>query len=91
MGTVRRKIVAVDVVAAIMQWPGLYEDPGGKRFQGMPVSQVPSQLRSCGWRGVPRYDQHDIRDMGLEVRTARYVGGVHPKRFCEVVVAKEVP
>jgi hypothetical protein len=84
----RKKIDAADVVAAIMQWPGLYEDPEGKRFQGMPVSQVPSQLRSCGWRNVPRYDRHDFEDMGLTVCTARYIGGARPKRFCEVVVAR---
>lgn len=87
MSTVRRKITAEDVVIAIMRWPGLYEDPAGNRFQGMPVSQVPTQLRDCGWRNVQRYDRHYFRDLGLEVRRARYVGGVRPKRFCDVVVA----
>lgn len=77
---------ADDVRKAIMKWPGLYEDETGNQFLGMPVSQVPSQLIQCGWRNVSHLDQYDFKALGLEIRTARYVGGVHKKRFCEVVV-----
>jgi hypothetical protein len=77
------------VIDAIMQWPGLYETPNGKRFFGMPVSEVPKQLRECGWRRVPRMDTYYLANLGLEIVTARYVGGVHPKRFCDVVIAAD--
>ncbi len=77
------------ICAAILQWPGLYETPEGRRFAGMPVSQVPSQLRDCGWRRVSHLDEHDFKKMGLEMVDARYVGGVRPKRFCRVVVARD--
>ena len=77
------------VVKAIMEWPGRYEDENGNIFEGMPVSQVPSQLRDCRWRNVSHLDASDFRKMGLEIVTARYVGGVKKKRFCRVVVAKQ--
>ena len=77
-----------DVVRAIMQWPGRYETQAGVRFSGMPVSEVPKQLRACGWRNVSHLDQSDFIAMGLKVVTARYIGGARPKRFCDVVVAK---
>ena len=76
------------IVKAIMVWPGSYETETGRRVLGMPVSQVPSQLRQCGWRNVSSLDETDFRKMGLEIVTARYVGGARPKRFCVVVVAK---
>lgn len=85
----KRTLTASDVIAAIMKWPGLYEDENGRRFQAMPVSQIPSQLVSCGWRRVSHLNHaSDYTSMGLQVVTARYVGGVHAKRFCSVVVAK---
>lgn len=77
-----------DVISAILRWPGLYETDAGARFHGMPVSEVPKQLRDCGWRNVSSLDEHDLRKIGLSIVTARYVGGVSPKRFCRVVVAK---
>lgn len=82
------QLTAETVRAAIMKWPGLYEARDGTKFKGMPVSQVPSQLVQCGWRNVSRLDEHDFRKMGLMVEEARYVGGAHPKRFCQVVVAE---
>jgi hypothetical protein len=80
-------LTAENVKKAIMEWPGLYETAEGRRFQGMPVSQIPSQLVACRWRNVSRLDEFDLRDMGLEIVTARYVGGAHAKKFCRVVVA----
>lgn len=82
-------IKAEDVHAAIMRWPGHYETKDGHKFQGMPVSQVPRQLIDCGWRNVSHLDASDFMMMGLEIVTARYIGGARPKRFCDVVVAKE--
>lgn len=76
-----------DVVSSIMQWPRPYETKDGKIFLGMPVSQVPSQLVQCGWRRVSRLDRDDFEKLGLKIVTARYVGGVRPKKFCDVVVA----
>ncbi len=82
----------LQVETAIAKWPGLYQDQTGNLFYGMPVSQVPSQLRECGWKNVSRLDESDFRKMGLEILTARYVGGVkpyvdrvRPKQFCRVV------
>lgn len=72
---------------AILKWPGRYETEDGRIFQGMPVSQTPSQLVDCGWRNVSRLDRSDFERMGLEVVRARYVGGARPKRFCDVIVA----
>jgi hypothetical protein len=83
-----RRLDATAVRAAILQWPGLYETEAGERYQAMPVSQVPSQLRDCGWKNVPRFDKSDFRRMGLKIVTARYIGGARPKRFCDVVVAR---
>lgn len=85
------KLNAAVVRSAILQWPGLYETPEGRRFAGMPVSQVPSQLRTCGWRNVSHLDEHSFgpRGLGLEIVDARYVGGARPKKFCRVVVAQE--
>jgi hypothetical protein len=80
-------ITKEDVVAAILKWPGLYQRYDGTTFKGMPVSQVPAQLIQNGWRRVSRLDESDFRKMGLEIVTARYVGGARPKRFCAVVVA----
>jgi len=82
-------ITKTDIIEAIEKWPGLYETSTGRRFRGMPVSQISAQLRECGWRCVPFYDSYEVRKLGLEVVEARYVGGVHPKRFCLVVVLKE--
>jgi len=76
------------VVKAILSWPGLYETKEGRKFMGMPVSQVPSQLIQSGWRNVSRLDGYDFKRLGLEIVEARYVGGVRPKKFCQVVVAK---
>ena len=76
------------VIEAIMKWPGRYEAKDGTIFLGMPVSQVPSQLRDCGWRNVSNLDGCDLMKMGLKIVTARYVGGVRAKRFCDVVVGK---
>ena len=78
------------VIEAICKWPGRYQTYDGREFAGMPVSQVPSQLRDCGWRNVSRLDRSDFQALGLEVVQARYVGGARPKRFCDVVVAKEL-
>ncbi len=85
------KLNADVVRSAILQWPGLYETPDGRRFAGMPVSQVPKQLRECGWRNTSNLDEHSFgsRGLGLEIVDARYVGGASPKRFCRVVVAQE--
>jgi hypothetical protein len=80
-------LTADDVRSAVLRWPGLYEDPLGRRFMGMPVSQAPKQLIECGWRNVSRLDKCDFEKMGLEIVTARYVGGVKPKKFCDVIVA----
>lgn len=85
------KLNATIVRSAILQRPGLYETPEGRRFAGMPVSQVPSQLRTCGWRNVSHLDECSLgpRGLGLEIVNARYVGGTCPKQFCRVVVAQE--
>lgn len=82
------KLTKDQVQSAIMRWPGWYETESGERFQGMPVSQLPKQLIDCGWRNVSRLDRSDFRALGLEVVSARYVGGARPKRFCDVVIAQ---
>lgn len=81
------KLTKEEVKKAIMAWPGRYETEDGTDFLGMPVSQVPSQLVDQGWRNVSRLDEFDFKAMGLEIVTARYVGGASKKRFCRVIVA----
>jgi hypothetical protein len=85
-----RTLDKAEVIGAILEWPGLYETEGGDLLLGMPVSQVPSQLINCHWRNVSRIDESDLKRMGLEIVTARYVGGCSPKRFCRVAVAERV-
>lgn len=79
-----------DVIQAILAWPGLYETAEGRLFQGAPVSEVPTRLREARWRNVSRLDRFDLKHLGLEIVEARYVGGARPKRFCDVVVARDV-
>lgn len=79
------------VIKAILEWPCRYETEDGIIFLGLPVSQVPAQLICCGWKNVSRLDTSDFMKLGLEVVTARYVGGVRPKKFCRVVVAQVKP
>lgn len=78
---------AEDVRKAIMAWPGLYETKKGFKFKGLPVSEVPACLRDAGWKNVSRLDASDLKKLGLKIVTARYIGGVRPKKFCLVVVA----
>ncbi len=80
-------LTAQKVIDAIMKWPGLYQTESGISFLGMPVSQVPSQLVGCGWRNVSGLRESDLQQLGLEIATARYIGGARAKRFCRVVVA----
>lgn len=84
-------ITKQDVVKAILAWPGRYETRGGRQFLGTPVSEVPARLRDARWRNVSHLDSSDFQKLGLEVVEARYIGGVHPKKFCQVVVAGQVP
>ena len=79
---------AAAVKEAIMAWPGHYQKFDGTEFLGMPVSEVPSQLVSRGWRRVSSLKKSDFEKMGLEIVEARYVGGARAKKFCSVVVAK---
>ena len=81
------KLTSDAVKAAILQWPGRYQSQQGAEFLGCPVSEVPARLRDAGWRNVSRVDESELQRLGLSVVTARYVGGVRPKRFCAVVVA----
>jgi hypothetical protein len=77
-----------EIRKAIMAWPGLYESRDGVQFFGMPVSQIPAQLRAEGWRNVAQFnDRRTLEKMGLMIEEARYVGGVRPKSFCNVVIA----
>lgn len=76
-----------EVERCVMTWPKLYETEDGSKFQGAPVSEVPARLRDNGWKNVSRFDEFDLKKMGVKIVTARYVGGVRPKRFCRVVVA----
>lgn len=80
-------LTAQAVKDAIMKWPGLYETEDGLKFKGSPVSEVPTRLREARWRNVSHLDASDFEAMGLEIVRARYIGGAHPKRFCDVVVA----
>lgn len=66
-------------------WP--YETEQGDRFIGCPVSQLPVLLREVGWKNVSRdySDYYALRDFGMTILTARYVGGARPKRFVHVV------
>ncbi len=68
----------------------LYETRQGELFCGCPVSQLPAVLRAAGWRNVGRdySDVYALKDHGLKTVIARYRGGVRPKRFCDVVVAR---
>lgn len=74
------------IIQAVLAWPCSYETEAGDKFIGCPVSEIPKRLREEGWRNVPRLDRHDLQKLGLTIVTARYVGGVRPKRFCDVVV-----
>jgi hypothetical protein len=76
------------IIKAVLNWPGRYQTEAGGKFWGMPVSEVPKQLRETGWRNVSHLDEYDLKKLGCVIVTARYVGGVHPKRFCRVVVAR---
>lgn len=83
------QLTAEAVKAAIMKWPGRYETEEGRQIWGVPVSGLATALREAGWRNVPPFDSYECKKMGLEVVSARYVGGARPKRFCEGVVAAE--
>jgi hypothetical protein len=79
-----------DVTKACLKWPGLYEDRDGRRFKGTPCSEVPTRLVDDGWKRVSQYrDPYDLKQLGLTVVTARYVGGARPARFCKVVDLEE--
>lgn len=67
-----KQLTAQEIKKAILAWPGLYQTPSGAKFRGMPVSQVPGQLVSCGWRNVSHLDQHDLKKLGLVIVEARY-------------------
>jgi hypothetical protein len=55
---------------------------------GSPVSEVPLRLRENRWRNVSHIiNCRDLTKLGCQVTQARYVGGVRPKQFCNVVVA----
>jgi hypothetical protein len=84
-------ITANDIRKAILGWPGLYEARDGKQYLACPVSQIPGRLRDERWRNVGRdfSDSRFLQKMGLQVIEARYIGGVHAKKFCDVVVAKD--
>lgn len=80
------------ILAALLKggcWHYLTE--GGMEFIGCPVSRVPNVMRKAGWRHLGRHwsDRSTLKEYGLTVVTARYVGGVRPKRFCDVVVVKD--
>ena len=82
-----------EIKAAILEWPGRYETETGEVFLGCPVSQLPSQMRDAGWRNIGRdySDFYALKDYGLRIVRARYVGGAQPKRFCDVIFASGVP
>lgn len=79
-----------EIVAAIMKWPYLYETRDGKRLRGCPVSELPRVLRDAGYKNVGRgySDYYALKDHGVTLVEARYIGGVRPKKFCDVVVAE---
>lgn len=84
----KKAVQALDVLGAIRAWPGLYQTKSGRKFWGTPVSQIPKALRAQRWRGVAHLNyEPELEELGLEIVTARYVQGVHPKQFCRVVVA----
>ena len=85
---VRKELNADEIRAAMLSWPCKYQTPGGTKFTGTPVSEVPKRLRECGWRNVSHIDEYELKKMGVTVVDARYVGGARPKRFCRVAVAK---
>ncbi len=84
-------LTADKVKGAICTWPCRYQTYEGHVFIGEAVSRVPTALRNNGWRNVSRLDAHDLRQLGLEVVKAQYVGGARPTgKFVDVVVAREV-
>lgn len=70
---------------AVANWP--YETRSGEVVQATPVSQIAGALREKGWRRVGRLDRFDLRDLGLTIVEAQYVGGAHKTgRFVDCVV-----
>lgn len=80
-------ITAADITAAIAKRHFPYALTDGSTVSACAVSEVADALRDNGWRRVGRFDRFDIRDLGLKVVSAQYVGGVRPTgRFIDVVV-----
>ncbi len=65
--------------------PGLYQTEAGRKFIGQAVSCVGSALTGAGFRGLSKVDARDLRALGLEIVTARYIGG-RPGRFVDCLV-----
>lgn len=83
------RLTADAVRQAVMAYPSRYRTEDGREFIGEPCSGVAGVLRDAGWRGVGQLDEYDLRALGLEVVTARYVSGARPARPCRVVVVEE--
>lgn len=76
---------AVTAAQAARNFP--YETRSGEVVKATPVSEIVSALRDKGWRNVGRLDRYDLKDMGLTVVEAQYVGGARKTgRFVEAVV-----
>lgn len=91
MTIVKREIVAADVVDAINKYASMYETVEGRRVIGDRLSNLSSILRGNGWRNVPRFNQSDVRQLGLEIVFAQYVNGRPTGKFVPVVVVRDVP
>lgn len=78
---------AEQIVAVIKKkgWP--YLTAAGEMALGCPVSGLPDFLRDAGYSNIGRdyRDEYALKDHGLTVVKARYVGG-RSKRFCDVVI-----
>lgn len=76
---------------AIDVWAHRYADKDGNLFIGVKLSDLKTNLRSNGWKNVSRLDMSDVKNLGVEVVTAQYVGGARPTgKFCEIAVLKTV-
>lgn len=64
-----------------------YEIRTGELIAACPVSMVPSSLREAGWRNVSQIDAYELKQLGMKIVEAQYVGGVRKTgKFIDVVV-----
>ena len=82
------------ILDAVAQWPSRYETESGEVFMGRLLEDAKSDMIRKGWRGISgwRLDADDVKQLGIRVVRARYIGGVRKKGFAhDVIYLEPVP